>query len=205
MVVWYPQLDMRKFAQAFMEKDWTLDKSPVWLVRKLNRIGRFGAADHRKNVGDQHMVFYNTRKLKQSEYQYNYVQVNNTYGDPQGDVRVNAGFRWISSLIWQYEPPHSWNRLKDDEGKAVRPQAEKSLWYCRMLLAAYTKPKDVVYDGMAGTFSMSLACILTDRTSIACEVDPEVFRHVRYSRPSHLLLSACIFVVLCCSLYTSSR
>jgi len=182
MIVWCPWQGAAKFSEAFVDTGkWHLSKSLQVLIRRLNRIGRYGATGVKKNVTDFHMVLYRVgdgNSYQAADYTFNTTAVNTIYGNPAKDRSINGGFRWTSNVIMEYEPPSARTRLKDDEGTALRPQAEKSVWYNRLLLTAYTKPSQIVLDGMAGTFSMSLACCITGRRSIACDVDAEIFKHV---------------------------
>ena len=180
MIVWTPWQSTTKFSEAFVNTGkWHLSNALQVLLRKRNRIGRYGATGVKKNVTDYHMVLYHIGGDKAaSSYTFNMTAVNAIYGDPSKNHTINGGYRWPSNIILDYIPPTSRTRLKDDDGTALRPQAEKSVWYMRLLLAAYTKPQQVVYDGMAGTFSMSLACCITGRKSIACEHEVDVFKHV---------------------------
>ncbi len=180
MIVWCPWQGAVKFSKAFVATGkWHLSKSLQVLIRRQNRIGRYGATGVKKNVTDFHMVLYHVGDGTQAaDYTFNTTAVNAIYGNPAKDLSINGGYRWTSNVIMEYEPPSARTRLKDDEGTALRPQAEKSVWYNRLLLLAYTKPTQTVFDGMAGTFRMSLACCITGRRSIACDVDETIFKHV---------------------------
>ena len=182
MIVWCPWLDGKKFSKAFVDTGkWHLSKSLQVLIRRQNRIGRYGATGVKKNVTDYYMVLYRVgdgNRCQAADYAFNTTAVNAIYGNPAKDSTINGGYRWTSNIILEYEPPSARTRLKDDEGNALRPQAEKSVWYNRLLLLAYTKPTQTVFDGMAGTFSMSLACCIAGRRSIACELDAKTFKYV---------------------------
>jgi hypothetical protein len=196
MIVWTPWQSAGKFSKAFVDTTkWHMGKSLQVLVRKQNRIGRYGATGVKKNVTDYHMVLYhvgdhNTNSA--SDYTFNTTAVNDVYGNPAKDPTINGGYRWTSNVILEYDPPSSRARLKDDSGTALRPQAEKSQWYMRMLLTAYTKQGQVVFDGMAGTFSMSLACCITGRKSIACDHDVDVFKPVSPASFVIAVVSSCV-------------
>ena len=206
MIVWFPWQHAEKFSKAFIVGNtWRMDKSPKTLIRKQSRIGRYGSPDVMKNVTDQHMVFYHVADdVERTEYNFNTAAVNIIFGNPQKDSTVNRGFRWTSNIIADYDPPHAWNRLEGDDGKPLRPRAEKSVWYNRMLLTGHTRPCDTVYDGMAGTFSMTLACTIANRISIACDEDADVFGPVRSLSLACLFLSSVTsFLLFLC--FFSSR
>jgi hypothetical protein len=180
MIVWTPWQAAPDFSKAFVDTGkWHLVNSMQYLIRTQNRIGRYGATGLKKNVTDAHMVLYHIDEgTSASMYTFNTTAVNDVYGNPQKDSNINGGYRWTSNIILDYDPPSVRSRLKDGDGTALRPQAEKSQWYMRLLLTAYTKPGQVVFDGMAGTFSMSLACCITGRKSVACDHDAKVFKPV---------------------------
>jgi len=70
-----------------------------------------------------------------------------------------AEFLHRSNCWAGYRPPTKSQRLKNDHGECVRPDAEKSMELLEWLVLVYTKPGDSVLDVQAGTASLGLACL----------------------------------------------
>jgi len=79
-----------------------------------------------------------------------------------------------SNTFVNYEPPSARCRLRDAEGKPLRKNAEKSVLINEYLLDLFVPPEGLVYDMFAGTGSMALACIKTQRYYVGSEIDPDV-------------------------------
>lgn len=79
-----------------------------------------------------------------------------------------------SNVYKDYEPPSARCRLRDDEGKELRKNAEKSVLLNEFLLDLLVPDQGLVWDMFAGTGSMALACIKTNRFYVGTEPDDKV-------------------------------
>ena len=79
-----------------------------------------------------------------------------------------------SNVFKDYEPPSARMRLRNAEGKELRNNAEKSTLINEYIVDLFTTKRDVVFDMFAGTGSMALACIKTERHYVGCEPDQDV-------------------------------
>jgi predicted RNA methylase len=74
----------------------------------------------------------------------------------------------------EYQPPSARMRLRNAEGKELRHNAEKSILINEYLVDLFTSKNGVVFDMFAGTGSMAVACIKTERYYVGCEPDGDV-------------------------------
>ena len=77
-------------------------------------------------------------------------------------------------MFLDYEPPSARMRLRDGDGKELRINAEKSTLINEFLVDLFTPPGGVVWDMYAGSGSMAVACIKTDRYYVGTEIDNEI-------------------------------
>jgi 16S rRNA G966 N2-methylase RsmD len=81
-----------------------------------------------------------------------------------------------SNVYKDYEPPSARMRLRDGNGKELRNNAEKSTLLNEYLVDLFTPKQGTVFDLFAGTASMGVACIKTNRSYVGCEIDQDVHR-----------------------------
>ena len=78
------------------------------------------------------------------------------------------------NLYRNYVPPLHSARLRDFKGNVLRRNAEKTPALCEFFLDLMTKKDALVVDPFAGTCSMGLACIKSDRKYFGTELDMSV-------------------------------
>jgi hypothetical protein len=192
MILWFPWEKAETFMKQFEESgEWQRDKCKKHLQREGNRAGRYGAPTQMKSVSDQHMIFYKKNKADKhriaANFVFNTAAVNAVFGDPVTHKHVNDGLRWIADSLGHYKPPTAAQRLKDDNGEVLRPCAEKSVSYMRLLIYAYTAEGDWIWDPMSATQSMTLACCITGRGCISAEMVALVFKHASRRTLTYIL------------------
>ena len=79
-----------------------------------------------------------------------------------------------TNVYKDYLPPSTRCRLRDADGKVLRQNAEKSVVINEYFVELLTQRDDVVVDLFAGTASMALACIKTNRKYYGSEIDETV-------------------------------
>jgi hypothetical protein len=75
--------------------------------------------------------------------------LNKTPCKPDNVLRTD-GYTPHCNLQPEYFPPKTHERLKDAQGKQVRPRAQKAIYMLSKLLVQYTDPGDLVFDSHAG-------------------------------------------------------
>ena len=147
-----------------------------------------------KGVTDQYAILYRTATRNKAKFNAQYAvkleQVVAWSGDPKaqaqsGGVAPNMGYSWGADILCGYKPPSKAARLTDDDGKSLRPGAEKASQLMQLMLLMYTdngrtgEHRVKVYDPYGGTLTMGLACLILGRVYIGCELDAEVFGYAK--------------------------
>jgi hypothetical protein len=81
-----------------------------------------------------------------------------------------------ASVISVY-PPLKKARLHDLNGNVLRTNAEKSFYINEFLLDLFTQENDWVLDLFAGTASLGMACLKTNRLYNGFEIESELYFH----------------------------
>ena len=93
----------------------------------------------------------------------------------EGFHRLNSTFPARSSVISNYVPPNPMQRLRDEDGKALRVE-EKSVELFEELILRFSNLGDRVLDCFAGTAASAIACARLNRSWVGCEIDEVVYR-----------------------------
>jgi hypothetical protein len=175
---WVP--NMLKKSKVDKSIRWHLDPNNHYTIRSESRTCGPQSPLASKNIVDVAIIFVRMDGGRLPENWIKFDQVADMFpGSVHGDPHHN--------VFKEYRPPTFNERLKDEDGKVLRPRAERTVEWCEHILLRYTSACTSaakgakgrhglgrVLDMQAGTGVLGAACLKHDRGYFGMDMDPRV-------------------------------